>query len=66
MKDFCLKQFYPNFNVSFPTTTSSPTFHEMNVLRNDLKKDAINEFGIKIEHQTLYGSNFRNMGAPFI
>jgi hypothetical protein len=25
-----------------------------------------NKFGIKIEHQTLYGSNFRNMGAPFI
>ena len=25
-----------------------------------------NKFGIKIEHQTLYVSNFRNMGAPFI
>jgi hypothetical protein len=31
------------------------------LLHNDLKKDAINEFGINIEHQTLYGSNFRNM-----
>jgi hypothetical protein len=37
----------PNFNVSFPTTACSPTFHKTNVLHNDLKKDAINEFEIK-------------------
>jgi hypothetical protein len=36
------------------------------LLHNDLKKDAINAFGLNIEHQTLYGSNFRNMGAPFM
>ena len=36
-----------NFNVSFPTTTCPPTFHKTNMLHNDLKKDAINEFGIK-------------------
>ena len=37
----------PNFNISFPTTACSPTFHKTNVLHNNLKKDAINEFGIK-------------------
>ena len=37
----------PNVNVSFPTTACSHTFHKMKVLHNDLKKDAINEFGIK-------------------
>ena len=36
-----------NFNVSFPTTACSPTFHKTNMLHNDLKKDAIYEFGIK-------------------
>jgi hypothetical protein len=38
---------WQTFNVSFPTTACSPTFHKTNVLHNDLKKDAINEFGIK-------------------
>jgi hypothetical protein len=33
-----------NFNVSFPTTACSPTFHKTNVQHNDLKKDAINEW----------------------
>jgi hypothetical protein len=33
------------------------------MLHNDLKKDAINKFGINIEHQTLSWSNFRSMGA---
>ena len=37
----------PNFIVSFPTTACSPTFHKTNILHNDLKKDAIYEFGIK-------------------
>ena len=37
----------PNFNISFPNTARSLTFHKTNVLHNDLKKDAINEFGIK-------------------
>jgi hypothetical protein len=36
-----------NFNISFPATACPPTFHKTNVLHNDLKKDAINEFGIK-------------------
>jgi hypothetical protein len=36
-----------NFKVSFPTTACPPTFHKTNVLHNDLKKDAINEFEIK-------------------
>ena len=36
-----------NFNVSFPITSCPPTFHKTNVLHNDLKKDAINELGIK-------------------
>jgi hypothetical protein len=34
----------PNFNVSFPTTACSPTFHKTNMLHNDFKKDAINEW----------------------
>jgi hypothetical protein len=37
----------PNFNISFPTTACSLTFHKTNMLHNDLKRDAINEFGIK-------------------
>jgi hypothetical protein len=36
----------PNFNVSFPTTPCSPTLNKTNVVHNDLKKDAINEFGL--------------------
>jgi hypothetical protein len=36
-----------NFNISFLTTACSPIFQETNMLHNDLKKDAINEFGIK-------------------
>ena len=36
-----------NFNFSFTTTACPPTFHKTNVLHNDLKKDAINKFGIK-------------------
>ena len=49
----------PNFNFSFPTSACPPTFHKTKLLHNDLKKDAINEFGIK------YGSYFRNMRASF-
>jgi hypothetical protein len=45
LEDF--RKSYQNFNVYFPTTACPPTFHKMNVLHNDLKKDAINEFGIK-------------------
>jgi hypothetical protein len=48
-------------NVSFPTTACPHTFHKTNVLHNDLKKDAINEFGIKY-----WTSNpVWNMGASF-
>jgi hypothetical protein len=37
----------------------TPTFHKINVLHKDLKKDTINKFGIKyIEYQSLYWSNF--------
>jgi hypothetical protein len=34
----------PNFNVSFPATAYSPTFHKNEQCSS---KDAINEFGIK-------------------
>jgi hypothetical protein len=34
----------PNFNVSFPATACSPTFHKNEQCSS---KDAINEFGIK-------------------
>ena len=42
-----LRKIDPNFNIFFPTTACSLTFHKTNMLHNDLKKDAINEFGIK-------------------
>jgi hypothetical protein len=44
-------------NVSFPTTACPPTFHKTNVLHNDLKKDAINEFGIWVKFQE-HGRSF--------
>ena len=51
------------FLSSLPHASPNPTFHKTNILHKDLKKDAINEFGMK--HQTLYRSNFRNMEATF-
>jgi hypothetical protein len=53
------------FNDSFPSTACPPTFHKINVLHNDLKKDATNKFGKKIDYQTQNGTNFRNMGTPY-
>jgi hypothetical protein len=41
-------------------------FTKMNVLHYDLKKDAINEFGIKYWTSNRVWVIFRNMGAPFI
>ena len=35
------------FNISFPATACPPTFQKTNLLHNNLKKDAINKFGIK-------------------
>jgi hypothetical protein len=32
----------------FPLLHILPTFHKTNMLHNDLKKDAINEYGIKL------------------
>jgi hypothetical protein len=45
----------------------TPTFHKSKV-QNDHSKFAINKFRIKywISMQTLYKSNFSNIGAPFI
>jgi len=36
--------------ISFPATVCPPTFHKTNMLLNDLKKDAINKFRIKISN----------------
>jgi hypothetical protein len=54
-----------NFNVSFPTTACSPTFHKTNVLHNDLKKDAINEFGIKYWTSNHVRVKFQEHGSSF-
>ena len=54
-----------NFNVSFPTTACPPTFHKTNVLHNDLKKDAINEFGIKYWTSNPVWVKFQEHSAPF-
>ena len=43
----------------------SPTFHKTNVLHNDLKKDAINEFGIKYQSSTPVGVKFQEHGNSF-
>jgi hypothetical protein len=52
-------------NVSFPTTACPPTFHKTNVLHNDLKKDAINEFGIKYWTSNPVWVKFQEHSAPF-
>ena len=55
----------PNFNISFPTTACSPTFHKTNMLHNDLKKDAINEFGIKYWTSNPVWVKFLEHGSSF-
>ena len=35
-------------------------------MNNDLKRMQLTSFEKNIEYQTLYGSHFRNMGAPFM
>ena len=60
-----LSKIDPNFDVSFPTTTYSLTFHKMNVLHNGLKKDAINEFGIKYWTSNPVWVKFQEHGNSF-
>ena len=60
-----LPKINPNFNISFPTTACSPTFHKTNVLHNDLKKDAINEFGIKYWTSNSVWVKFQEHGSSF-
>jgi hypothetical protein len=54
-----------NFNVSFPTTACPPTFHKTSVVHNDLKKDAINEFGIKYWTSNPVWVKFQEHGSSF-
>ena len=56
----------PNFNVSFPTTECSLPFTKRTCCTMILKRMQLTSLEWNIEHQTLYGSNFRNMGAPFM
>jgi hypothetical protein len=60
-----LPKINPNFNVSFPTTACSPTFYKTNVLHNDLKKDAIDEFGIKYWTSNPVWVKFQKHGSSF-
>jgi hypothetical protein len=46
-------------------TACSPTFHKTNVLHNDLKKDAINEFGIKYWTSNPVWVKFQEHGRSF-
>ena len=55
----------PNFNVSFPTTACSRTFHKTNVLHNDLKRMQINEFGIKYWSSNPVWVRFQEHGSSF-
>ena len=56
----------PNVNVSFPTTRMFPYLHKTNVLHNDLKKDAINEFGIKYWTSNPVWVKFQEHGNSFM
>jgi len=62
--DFSLSWLKGNFRKSIkilmflsPLPHVPPTFHKTNLLHNDLKKDAINEFGIK--YWTFYPVRFK-------
>ena len=65
LKSGRLPKIDPNFNVSFPTTACPPTFHKTNMLHNDLKKDAINEFGIKYWTSNPVWVKFQEHGSSF-
>ena len=46
------------------TPLCHPIFYKTNMLYNDLKKMQSMSLEYNVEHQSLYGSNFRDMGAP--
>ena len=64
---FSIPKFDQNFNVSFPTTACSPTFHKTNMLHNnDFKRmQLMSQFGIKYWTSSPVWVRFQEHGSSF-